>query len=118
MVTLAILLYLKTIHNFNIYTETIDYGLRKESNDETRFLIDYAKFYGIVYNVSYITDVSRKKENSGTRTDFEERSRDIRFNAYKEIIETIYKNNGSQYINNRFNGHWCLKGDDNYIACV
>jgi tRNA(Ile)-lysidine synthetase-like protein len=88
MVTLAILLYLKTIHNFNIYTATIDYGLRKESNDETRFLIDYAKFYGIVYNVSYITDVSRKKENSGTRTDFEERSRDIRFNAYKEIIET------------------------------
>ena len=39
----------------------------------------------------------------------------------KEIIETIYKNNGSQYINNRFNGHWCLKDDNNnnsYIACV
>ena len=28
----------------------------------------------------------------------------------KEIIETIYKNNGSQYIN--------LNNNDNYIACV
>lgn len=87
MVTLAILLYLKSIHKFNIYTATIDYGLRKESNDESRFLIDYAKFYGIQHRVSYVTSVSRKKENSGARTDFEERSRDIRFNTYKEIIE-------------------------------
>lgn len=88
MVTLAILLYLKSIHHFNIYAATIDYGLRKESNDETKFLIEYCKLYGIECSVSRITNVSRKKDNSGARTEFEEKSRDIRFNTYKDIIQS------------------------------
>ncbi len=86
MVTLAILIFLKKTHNFEIYTASIDYGLREESNDESNFLLEYTKTFGIKSYVSYVSGVSRKKEDSGSRSEFEEESRSLRFNTYKKII--------------------------------
>lgn len=47
MVLLAILIHLKQTYNFPIYTASIDYGLRPESNDESKFLIKYTEMFGI-----------------------------------------------------------------------
>jgi tRNA(Ile)-lysidine synthetase-like protein len=88
MVTLAILIFLNKKYNISIYTASIDYGLREESNDESEFLKEYTKTLGIEKSyVSYVSGVSRKKENSGSRSEFEEESRNLRFNTYKKIIE-------------------------------
>ena len=87
MVTLAILLHLQKTHKFPIYTASIDYGLRKESAEESEFLIEYTKTVGIKRYVSYIKGISRKKEDSGSRSEFEEESRTLRFNTYKTIID-------------------------------
>ena len=38
MVTFALLLHLQSINYFPIYTATIDYGLRTESKDESKFI--------------------------------------------------------------------------------
>ena len=87
MVTLAILIYLQKTYNFTIFTASIDYGLRNESNDESEFLIQYTKTFGIKSYVSYVRGFSRKKNDSGSRSEFEEESRNLRFNTYKKIID-------------------------------
>jgi len=87
MVTLVILLYLQKTHKFPIFTASIDYGLREESTDESHFLNEYTKMFGIKSYISYVKKFSRKKEDSGSRSDFEEESRNIRFNTYKQIIK-------------------------------
>jgi tRNA(Ile)-lysidine synthetase-like protein len=87
MVTLAILLHLRTIYNFQIFTASIDYGLREESNEESKFLEEYTKMFGIKSYISYVSGYSRKKEDSGKRSEFEEESRNLRFNTYKKIIQ-------------------------------
>jgi len=87
MVTLAILMYLQKTYNFTIYTASIDYGLRNESKDESAFLIQYTKTFGIKSYVSYVKGFSRKKNDSGSRSEFEEESRNLRFNTYKKIIQ-------------------------------
>ena len=87
MVLLAILIHLQKIHNFPIYTASIDYGLRKESNDESKFLEKYVKLFKIKGYISFVQSVSRKKDNSGSRSEFEEESRNLRFNTYKKIIQ-------------------------------
>ena len=87
MVLLAILIHLQKTYKFPIYTASIDYCLRNESKDESEFLIEYTKMFGIKSYVSYIQGVSRKKDDSGSRSEFEEDSRTLRFNTYKKIIE-------------------------------
>lgn len=87
MVTLAILIFLQKSYNFTIYTASIDYGLRNESNDESNFLIEYTKTLDITSYISYVKGISRKKNESGSRSEFEEESRNLRFNTYKKIIE-------------------------------
>jgi len=86
MVLFAILLFLQKNKHFNIFTATIDYGLRKESKDESRFIQKYTSTFNIKSYISYIVGISRKKDNSGSRTEFEEESRNLRFNTYKNII--------------------------------
>ena len=86
MVVLAILLFLQKQYLFQIYTATIDYGLRKESTDESNFLIEYTKMFNIKNYTSYIKGISRKQTDSGSRSEFEEDSRTLRFNTYKKII--------------------------------
>ena len=80
-------MYLKKNYNFTIFTASIDYGLRNESNDESEFLIQYTKTFGIKSYVSYVRGFSRKKNDSGSRSEFEEESRNLRFNTYKKIID-------------------------------
>ena len=88
MVLLNILLHLQKKHPwFEIYTSTIDYGLREESKDESSFIQEYTERYNIKSYVSGVLGVSRKKEDSGSRSEFEEQSRRIRFDSYKLIIE-------------------------------
>ena len=97
MVTLAILLYLKQRYNFSLYTASINYGLREESIDEINFLREYTDFFGITSYVSEVKNLSRKKSDSGSRTEFESASRIIRFDTYKQIIQDNFL---SQYSNN------------------
>lgn len=87
MVLLAILIHLQKTHTFPIYSASIDYGLREESKDESKFLEKYIELFKIKGYISYVQGVSRKKENSGSRSEFEEESRILRFNTYKKIIQ-------------------------------
>lgn len=101
MVTLAILIHLKQKHKFNIYTASIDYGLRNESHDESKFLEEYTKMFNIESTISYVKGVSRHNERGVklwnwlfrktnvvdcSRSEFEEESRNIRFDTYQQII--------------------------------
>jgi len=88
MVCLAIIIHLKKTREliFPIYCATIDYGLREESSMESDFLVRYTAMFGIKTYVQRIEGISRKKGNSGSRTEFEEESRHIRFNTYKDIM--------------------------------
>jgi tRNA(Ile)-lysidine synthetase-like protein len=87
MVCFAILIHLRKTNNFPIYTATIDYALREESVMESEFIQKYTSMFGINSYVVRIGGISRKKEDSGSRTEFEEESRHIRFNTYKHIME-------------------------------
>jgi len=90
MVTFALLLYLQKQNYFPIYTATIDYGLRTESKDESKFIEEYTKQFNIksyIIDINTITGLSRKKEDSSnSRTEFEEETRNIRFETYKKIM--------------------------------
>ena len=90
MVTFAILLHLQSINYFPIYTATIDYGLRTESKDESEFIEMYTKQFNIksyIVDINSITVLSRKKEETtNSRTEFEEETRNIRFDTYKKIM--------------------------------
>jgi tRNA(Ile)-lysidine synthetase-like protein len=86
MVTLSILKYLQQKYKFPLYTATVDYGLRNDSHEESAFLIEYTKHFNIPSYIVYINNISRKKEDSGSRTEFEEESRNKRFDLYKQIM--------------------------------
>lgn len=92
MVTLSALIYLRTKHNFPIFTASIDYGLREESSDECQFLNEYTDFFNVKAYISKVTNVSRKKDNKNTRSEFEEESRLIRFDTYKQIVRENFLN--------------------------
>jgi tRNA(Ile)-lysidine synthetase-like protein len=89
MVLLACLLHLRDANNksFDIYTASIDYCLRKESNSESNFLKKYTKTMGVKSSLASVAGLSRKTENSGSRTEFEEGSRTLRFDTYKNIMK-------------------------------
>jgi tRNA(Ile)-lysidine synthetase-like protein len=90
MVTFALLLHLQSLNYFPIYTATIDYGLRTESKDESEFIEMYTKQFNIksyIVDINSMTGLSRKKEDSSnSRTEFEEETRNIRFDTYKKIM--------------------------------
>ena len=87
MVILAIMLHLQTKYNFKIFTATIDYGLRNESKYESDFLKKYTQMVEIKSYVSYIKNISRKKDDSRKRNEFEDASRNLRFDTYKKIMQ-------------------------------
>lgn len=86
MVTLACLMKLAKKYNFPIYTASIDYSQRDEQFTEIEFLKRYCEVNGIKTYVAKVEGYSRRKENSGPRTEFEEESRKIRFELYKKIM--------------------------------
>lgn len=86
MVILACLIHLrkKQSNPFPIYAAHINHNLREESNDEVKFLIKYCKVMDI--NL-YITNVNI---NDCSRSEYEESTRNMRFNTYKRIMEEHY----------------------------
>ena len=88
MVVMTILLRLSMIHTFNIYACSINYNLRDEQSDEIKFLEKYCYTYNIKLYIASMKGYSRKKEESGPRTEFEEESRKIRFDLYTKVMNT------------------------------
>ncbi len=89
MVTLACLLKLRKQEgiSFPICAASIDYSQRDEQHEEVNFLKDYCRTNNVKMYIAKVEGYSRKKENSGPRTEFEEESRKIRFELYKQIID-------------------------------
>jgi len=90
MVLLGLLLTLQSEHNFKLTTASINYNLRDEAQYEIKFIKDYTLKYQKEIPINYISNISgysRKKENSGKRSEFEEQSRNIRFELYHKIIK-------------------------------
>jgi len=89
MVLLACLIKLSQEKDnyFPIFAASIDYSQRDEQQKEITFLIEYCNKYNIKVYITKVNGYSRKKENSCPRTEFEEESRKIRFNLYKQIID-------------------------------
>jgi len=99
MVILAILIRLsKANNNFPIYACSINYNQRDEQGEEMDFLKAYCEFNKVIYFLETLEGYSRKKEDSGSRNEFEEESRKVRFNLYNKII----KNHGGKGV---FVGH-------------
>jgi tRNA(Ile)-lysidine synthetase-like protein len=86
MVVLAILIRLSKIYKFNIYACSINYNLRDEQSDEIKFIEKYCNTHNVKLYIASISGYSRKKEESGPRTEFEEESRKIRFDLYTEVM--------------------------------
>ena len=93
MVVLAILLRLKMIHNFPIYACSIDYNNRDEQIDEMDFLLEYCDFNNVQFYLSRVKGFTRKQENSGSRNEYEDESRKIRFDLYNKVL-SISKSTG------------------------
>ena len=89
MVTLACLIKLSQEegHYFPIFAASIDYSQRDEQHEEVEFLVKYCAKNNVQIYVAKVDGYSRKKENSGPRTEFEEESRKIRFDLYKQIMD-------------------------------
>lgn len=86
MVVLACLIKLRKYHNFEIHTVSINYNQRDEQSLEIQFIQDYTKHHNVFNHVAVVEGYSRKKLNSGPRTEFEEESRKIRFDLYKKVM--------------------------------
>ena len=93
MVLISILHRLKDKYGYQIATATIDYSLREESKDESEFTKLFCQKYGIVNHLKTIKGVSRKDNTcTNSRTEFEEESRSVRYNLYKELLEKYNSN--------------------------
>ena len=96
MVILSILLFLRYRYKYklNIFTASIDYSQRKESRDEIKFIKFYCRYHHVRNYSKKVENLKRKKG----RKKFEETSRNIRFDLYKNIM----KERGYAYV---FLGH-------------
>ena len=72
---------------FPLAVSSINYNLRSESKKESEFIKQYCLYYQIVYNIEHL---SLTREN---RSEFEEKSKDIRYDSYKNLIKK-FKYNG------------------------
>ena len=86
MVVLACLLHLRKTNNFSIYVASINYNQRNEQKNEIDFLKDYCLQNNVILYSTTVENYTRKKADSGSRTEFEEESKKIRFDLYKKII--------------------------------
>ena len=87
MVILACLINLQNLHTFQIDAVSINYNLRKESDYEINFLTHYLNTYHINHHIISINDIKRKSnQNNCSRKEYEEMTKNIRYNAYEDII--------------------------------
>jgi len=87
MVVMAILIRLSLDNDFPIYAATINYNNREEQTEEIKFLKEYCKYYNVKLYVANVEGFTRKKDNSGSRTEYEEESRKVRFDLYNQILK-------------------------------
>lgn len=97
MIILKILVVLKHHQKLpiqDIVAIHIDYANRLESNQEADYLEYYCKKYNIIFIKRIISEVSRESAMSGAtsvnRSDYEQISRDIRYNLYKEVCNNYH----------------------------
>lgn len=80
MVLISILHYLKK----RVIGVHINYNNRTETTQEELFLKDWCEFNDIIVYTKNISHITRE---SSKRSDYEEKTKNIRFNLYKEIIK-------------------------------
>lgn len=100
MVVLHCLMYLKNYiyKEIDIGCVCINYGIRHESYDEMKFLLEYIDEYSnknFINNliVMEVTNSSRKNplgysNGNSKRSEFEEESKNIRYDGYRKLIST------------------------------
>ena len=86
MVLISILWKLSKDNNFKIASTTIDYNIRPESNRETLFVKQFCQKYGINFYCKTVENVSRKT-GQNSRNEYEETSKNIRFDLYNSILK-------------------------------
>jgi tRNA(Ile)-lysidine synthetase-like protein len=92
MVILYILSQIKNNYpNLKILAIHIDYHNRPETGLEAEFIFNYCKVMKIPLYYRYIHEAMRER-NSKKREEYEELTKDIRFDLYKRV-ENIYKKN-------------------------
>lgn len=92
MVILYVLAHLRTYNpNLILVAIHIDYHNRPETGLEAEFLFNYCHAMKIPLYYRFIHEAVRER-NSRKREEYEELTKDIRFDLYKKV-EKIYKNN-------------------------
>lgn len=92
--------------NFNFYCVHLNYNNRDETVKEEQFLIEWCKYHEINLDVLSIDHIKR---GEGNRNDYEEETRNIRYNFYKESIDkyncsgVILAHHKDDYSENVFN---------------
>lgn len=94
MVILTILINIKISYpdiDLDIYIVMINYNLRPESLQESEFIFEFCKYYNLYCE---IINVEKNSENIGNRkfinekrSDFEEKTLNIRLDGYKNLID-------------------------------
>ena len=91
---------------FDFYCVHINYNNRKESIDESNFLIDWCKYHNIYLDILNIDHIHR---GEGNRNEYEEETRNIRYKFYKDSIDkfncsgVILAHHKDDYSENVFN---------------
>jgi len=75
----------------------IDYGNRAESSKEAAFVESWCKHFNITFHQRRIDEVKR---GITSRDEYEKRSRQIRYDFYKEILSQYITNNTTTTTNN------------------
>ncbi len=85
MVILFILFFMKYNKQINsVYALHIEYINRNESNDETKFLIEYCNLLNIEL---YIRKIDYMSRDSVDRNFYESETKRVRFNSYKYLVK-------------------------------
>ena len=84
MVLIAIIKHLSLIHKFQVIGIHINYNNREESGREADFLKEWCIMKDIIFERH---DIDHIKRGETKRSNYENESRDIRYNLYKTIIQ-------------------------------
>lgn len=84
MVVLRLLVRLGKVHGFGVVSQHINYGNRDESHAEAQFVHEWSEAEGATFRLRCIDEVKR---GVTAREEYEEMSRNIRFDMYKQGME-------------------------------
>lgn len=97
MVILSSILYINLNYDnkYNLYAVHVNYNIRNESVDEEKFLVNFCEFWKVNLLVKKINNKGKSTSNrifkseegiKITRNEYEEETKKIRFDAYKDLI--------------------------------